>query len=171
VHHHRTKPPLLGQSGPRDHQRYLEHDLHRACLHEAAHVVIARLYGAAEVNARVDPTETSDPIAEKTFVGSTQFCLPDGLDRDHRRMIALAGTVAEELAGDSEIDGFVLLDYLECGDVLLSETDAKLAGSYSAADLDRCIALVRHAWPQVLAEASSLAEEAKRLCAQLWEPL
>lgn len=51
-------------------------------------------------------------------------------------MIALAGSIAEQLRSDPYVSGLDIMDDLECGRIELSATDADMAGDYTLSDIE-----------------------------------
>lgn len=101
-------------------------DRRLAAVHEAAHVVIARRV-RVEAAAWIFRRPTADPRREKTWGGQTtfysQFSRPQ-----HRRMIAVAGAIAEHV-WDGELD--FLRDEGEAvwwDAAIMSDTDWRHAG-------------------------------------------
>lgn len=145
--------------------RYLEHDVRKASIHEAAHIVIARRYGVW-AQAYLVPTGTLDPFKEKSIVGQTMF---GSLDSHRTKMVCLAGTIAEELEADPDLVGSQMFEALDDGILSLSESDAKGAGDYTVKDLDDCIELLRGAWKEIEEEAALLATRGIQLYRQMQE--
>lgn len=120
-------------------------DLWRACLHEAAHLVIARHF---KVSGHIRVAEhTNGGTEERYFVG--QFHpLSKITTVKAKRAIGLAGSMAELLEEDST------LTECDCDDLELSESDATLANGYQVRDIGRTLELLRENWPEILQEAS-----------------
>ena len=146
-------------TAPLDYDR---HDLRRACLHEGAHCIVARYFGI-QAHAHVEPTGTDDPMNYKAWVGRTSlFMIADACQR---RLIGLAGTVAEELDCNPNADAIDLFDSLESGTIFLSDTDSNLVGPYTDDDVAQCMALVRELWHLILNECELMMNQARELSA------
>jgi hypothetical protein len=127
-------------------------DLRRVCLHEFAHLHVARHHGVAgHVRVAANP-HAGDGLTERMFIGKFHF-LQRCEDASALRQIGLAGTVAEELDDDTTLEGWQILEWLQEGTLELSGTDAKYAGDYTEADLDLTIALVRDLWDALDSDA------------------
>jgi hypothetical protein len=68
-------------------------DRRRAAVHEAGHVVVARHLGVRILQAEIRKIEPQDST-EKEWVGSVQ-CLTEGVVASKRKVLAVAGLVAE----------------------------------------------------------------------------
>jgi hypothetical protein len=60
---------MIGNEG---RERMDKFDLRSACIHEAAHEIVANHLGAP-ASARVFRTDTTDAAEERTWVGQTRF--------------------------------------------------------------------------------------------------
>jgi len=94
-------------------------DRRMAAIHEAGHVVIARSFGIL-CEAELTPTFTTDPRAQKTWVGQTRYPLGSNGKRlklkpgeqqgdlieptqQELRMVGVAGAVAEACWRDRKV--------------------------------------------------------------------
>jgi hypothetical protein len=98
------------------------HALRRACLHEYAHLIVARHFGAAGF---------------VTIAGDATSCRYGGrfqmygeLADDEWRVVALAGVVAERLDEEPTLEACTLAAALRADADLLSGTDARLAAGF-----------------------------------------
>jgi hypothetical protein len=66
-----------------------------AAVHEAGHAVIAMHLGVQVWSVHIHPNPTDDFQAEKLYVGQATYGQPPDIER--RRLIAVAGMVAEEV--------------------------------------------------------------------------
>jgi hypothetical protein len=122
------------------------HALWRACLHEYAHLVVARHFGAAGFVAIV-----GDP-ASCCYGG--RFQMHGELADDEWRIVALAGVVAERLDEEPTVTATVLAAALRANPRVLGGTDAQLATGCDEADVERCLGLVRKLWRDIAGEAN-----------------
>jgi hypothetical protein len=100
-------------------KRTLARDRRMAAVHEAGHVVIARRLGLEIVSAWIVPND-GEPD-ERTWAGRVQIRRPHEADEVSRRMVGVAGPVAEYLWRGGWIE-----DYFP--DEAMSESDWHLAG-------------------------------------------
>ena len=122
------------------------HALWRACLHEYAHLVVARHFGAAGFVAIAgDATACS-------YGG--RFQMYGELADDEWRIVALAGVVAERLDEEPTVTASVLSAALRADPDMLRGTDARLAAGFDEADVERCVSLVRVLWRDIAGEAN-----------------
>lgn len=122
-----------------------EEDLFGTSYHEAGHAVVARHFGC-DADAHVNPGVSQ---GGRTTVDWSR------LNELERRMIALAGCIAAAMSVRHKLTSSEAAHSCAVG---LSESDSRMAGAYSAADVDTCAALVRDLWPQIIAEAWRLRE-------------
>jgi hypothetical protein len=123
------------------------HDLRFAALHEYSHYCVARHHGfEAVVRIVMNPTGGED---ERYYLGS--ITLPKPTEARVRRQIGLAGIVGEAFDSDQTVTALELEDFLECGMLELSPTDAEMADGYEAEDIEACISLVRALWEDIVA--------------------
>lgn len=127
--------------------------LERVCLHESAHCVVARALGASGFVriARVVDGGAGEP----RYAGA--FQMHGDLGERDWRVVALAGTIAEWIHADAALDARAITRRLRSPQAL-SPVDARLAGGFDAADVERCLALLRVHWPVVAAEARERAQ-------------
>jgi hypothetical protein len=132
-----------------EHEARLQ--LWRACLHEYAHCVVARHFGAAGFVAiargRLEPSRYGG-----------RFQMHGELADDEWRIVALAGTVAESIDADPAIDAASVIAALRAEPTPLSGADAQLAAGFLDADVERCLNIVRTLWPEIAREAAERAE-------------
>lgn len=77
--------------------RIIAHDRRRTAMHEAAHALIASYLGY-RAEAWIYRNEIEDLLASKAWLGHMSFYdIPDEPGHLHRRMVAVAGMVAEHL--------------------------------------------------------------------------
>ena len=118
----------------------------QAAHHEAGHAAVAEFLTG--VPARIELWRESRDGA--TWVrGRCYHSTPN--TAEHARLIALAGAVAETLAGPAGSNSGQAL--LQPTLRAVSPSDAIGAGAFDVADLDRCLAMVRTLWPQIQARA------------------
>lgn len=126
--------------------------LRAACVHEFAHLVVARAFGARGfvTVARVASPDSGAP----TWCG--RFQLFGELDDDEWRIVALAGAIAEHIDGHGTPDARLLAESFKRPGAL-SDSDARLASGYDASDVERCLRLVRESWQEIEAHAAERA--------------
>ena len=78
-----------------DIRRITARDRRMAAVHEAGHAVIAMHLGVQMWSVHIHPTRTADFQSEKAYVGQATYGQPPDMER--RRLIAVAGMVAEEV--------------------------------------------------------------------------
>jgi hypothetical protein len=124
--------------------------LARVCLHEHAHLVVARALGACGF-VRIVRVAGGD-----AWAGA--FQMHGTLDDRGWRLVALAGTLAEWL---DEAPGLGVDDAHSRlrADGALSRDDALLAAGYDAADVAACLAVLRAHWRAIVDEAEEHAAE------------
>jgi len=124
------------------------HDLHRTCIHEYAHFLVAQRFGiCAWISIWRNP---GGGEVERFYVGRTSFGTK--IPKCGRPLIGLAGNIAELLVENRELDPDLAFEVLGWGD--LSATDAELAGDFTIADVNKCISLLRRLWTALEAAAS-----------------
>ena len=136
-------------------------DRRGAAVHEAGHVVIARHFGCRIASAWIIPADDPAPN-ERTWIGRAQY---QGVPADpaKRRMIGLAGEVAEHLWRGGVIEDF-------SPDDAMSDSDWRCAGyephcvddalEEAAHDVSELLAML---WAELIREARRLIVEARRL--------
>jgi hypothetical protein len=107
-------------------------DRRKSAVHEAGHEVIARHVGAGCINAWIHPTETNgvaDPLLERTWNGHCRVLLST-TTAESRRMIAVAGAVAERVCGvwGDAPNAYSLIECFEWSEDTMSPADWKMAG-------------------------------------------
>lgn len=120
-------------------------DLRRVCIHEFAHQEVARHFGA-DGHVRIHDNPNGG-IDERYFGGS--FHRLTDVDVRSKRLIALAGTVAETLDDTPDLEGWQLVEWLDGGLDELSESDADIAGDFDEHDIDECIAVALSVWQEI----------------------
>lgn len=121
--------------------------LAQVCLHEYAHLVVARALGACGFVRIARAT-----VADGSVQAAGAFHLHGDLDDREWRIVALAGTLAEWLAEAGALHADDACRRLAAGGVL-SPSDAALAAGHDDDDVRRCLALLGEHWPQVVREA------------------
>ncbi len=125
-------------------------ELRKACIHECAHAAIARYFGStASVTIIANPAASID---QKFYFGRVD-CSPK-LSKATKRLVSLAGTIAEQFDEDHEVTGHDIATRIEHEAITFSEKDADGAGGYTRQHLDECVALVRKLWIEIEREAS-----------------
>jgi hypothetical protein len=126
--------------------------LRAACMHEYAHLVVARQFGACGfvTVARIAGREHD----AQRWHG--RFQLFGELGDDEWRIVALAGTIAEWIDAQAAFDTASLLAALKRPGTL-SPTDASLAHGYGADDVERCVRIVTMAWHEIEMQATERA--------------
>lgn len=137
------------------------HDLRRARMHEAAHCMVARHLGYKTKWTTYDNLigNSMEAILEnKLMLGICAF-YEGPVDPRHGAMIGLAGELIHMLepgeygdnySADTHMDE--IFEYFEDEVILLSASDAKMAGSFSAEDIDECMQLLIKLRPAILLE-------------------
>jgi hypothetical protein len=129
-----------------------------AAIHEAGHVVVARRLGFELLSAWITP-HGGEPD-ERTWTGRVQIRRPDEASESGRRMVGIAGSVAEHLWSGGWIE-----DYSP--DEAMSESDWHLAGCDpddepddvlmdAIEDVGRLFTRDGAGWQELLAEARRL---------------
>jgi len=129
-------------------------DLLLACIHEYAHMIVARHLG---IHGFVKIARNGSGGELERHFGGTFTRFADG-NTHQKRMIGLAGTVAEHVYCDPAIEAFQIADFLECGADELSISDADISGDYTAADIEECLVLVKLLWATILEGAKLEAD-------------
>jgi hypothetical protein len=124
--------------------------LWRTCLHEYAHAVVARHFGAAGF-----VTIVREYTGAASYGG--RFQMYGELDDDEWRIVALAGTVAECVGDDSCVEAASVIAVLRGATSPLSGVDAQLAAGFADAEVERCLAIVRQRWREIASEAAERA--------------
>ena len=126
--------------------------LRAACVHEYAHLVVARQFGACGfvTVARIGGREHD----VQRWHG--RFQLFGELGDDEWRIVALAGTIAEWVDAHAAFDTASLLAALRRPGTL-SASDASLACGYGADHVERCLRIVTMAWHEIETQASERA--------------
>jgi hypothetical protein len=88
---------------------------------------------------------------------SGRFQMYGELADDEWRIVALAGAVAECVDDDPHADASAIVAALVTDPARLSAVDAQLAGAFAAADVERCVAIVKALWREIANEADDRA--------------
>jgi hypothetical protein len=129
---------------------YVYSDLWRACLHEHAHAAVARHFDVLS-DVRIERNPDGGP-EQRHYVGQCRmYSRPEGMPG---RIVGLAGTVAECVDEDNDVESWDVAEYLLLELITLSNTDADLASGYSDADIALCLQLVRRMWPEIVSMAT-----------------
>lgn len=121
--------------------------LAKACYHEAAHLAVLRHFGGDGIMFIWERDEP--PRHEYPFLGKVAITDHRRLTPHRLKLVALAGTVAEYLARDLEFDAVDIYEMVECGAESLSDSDAEMAGNYTARDFYKVAGLLETIWPKV----------------------
>lgn len=122
-------------------------DLRRACIHEFAHLAVARHFGACGFVTIV-------PVAGKAGCYGGRFQMHGELSEQQWRIVALAGTIAELIDTSPSIDPLAIFAHLRGSVLPLSTLDAQLAAGYEACDVAQCVDILRCVWTTVVADVS-----------------
>lgn len=128
--------------------------------HEAAHAVVARDCGVW-AQARIERNTAAGP-EERSWLGQTRIHT-EGLSRNQRTHVALAGVIAECILAEGndpqdmhpdDVAGLIFLDEM-------SDTDKWLAGSknISHTTIVRAVLRVMKVWPDIKTEAQRLIRD------------
>lgn len=140
-----------------------DQDRWNSIVHEIGHVLVAQKLGY-DASWHVYPARTQGP---RTWEGAAR--LPPSVRPEDRRIIGLAGAVAEILVGVIPFS-FEPSDVAAVGMLTkysLSDTDAQyVGGEYTREEALRCVELVRELKPRIieLAVANGGAVPSNRLC-------
>lgn len=130
-------------------------DLLRAtCLHEEAHLAVARHFGACGFI-------TIRRVTGSTTTWQGRFQLVGDIEDDAWRIVALAGTLAERLDDDRAIDARELASALRRPGAL-SPCDEALARGFRIDDVRRCLAIVHAMRPMLARDADERVREVLR---------
>jgi hypothetical protein len=134
-----------------------EQDLRAACIHESAHMIVARHLGVGGF-IHIGRNQGGGATGEQ-FVGGRlmhyggQFHPIDGQpDEQQSRLIGLAGSVAQFYDRDRDVPKEDIVGRLE-----LSVTDEDMAAGFDEGDIERCLLLVQQLWGDIEAEAARAA--------------
>ena len=127
-------------------------DLRAACLHEFAHLVVARCLGAWGF------VTVTRIVRDDSGAGGWHgaFQLFGELTDEEWRSVALAGTIAERIDARADCDAGSLFESLRRPGVL-SYSDAHLADGFDASDVQRCLHLVSMSWREIEMQAAERA--------------
>ena len=136
---------------PMSGRELISRDLLMAVIHECGHAAVADHYdlGAKGIFLELNP---NNDIWEKRVTGRCVYRRYDMPRRGIKcRIFGIAGEVAEGLVTEDDLDGWAFLDYLDMD--ALSATDKAAATGITEKDVDRCIRILRKAWPSLIDEA------------------
>jgi hypothetical protein len=124
-------------------------DLRRACIHLAAHVVVAKQLGiSADFNVgREGPRDLRE---EPAWRGRLRLLTHEPTPPQKWALIALAGAIAEIIYDDSRAEASDIDDGLCEGFLKWSATDAERAGSVQTKHVSQCTRLVRNHWGDIV---------------------
>ena len=129
-------------------------DLHATCIHEYAHLAVARHFGAFGF-----VTVTRVTLAEpRVPAWRGQFQLFGELPDQAWRIVALAGTLAEWHFDGATTDA-TALDAMLRWPGALSSCDEALARGFDRDDVQDCLAVLAGAWPTILRDAAERVQE------------
>lgn len=127
-------------------------ELRAACVHEYAHLVVARGFGACGF---VTVARIAGRGADAgSWCG--RFQLFGELSDEEWRIVALAGAIAERIDARAACDTPSLVESLQRAGTL-SCSDARLAHGYGARDVERCLRLVKMGWREIETQAAERA--------------
>ena len=127
--------------------------LFRTCLHEYAHLAVARHFGACGfVTLRAVPGTTTG------YAG--RFQMYGELGDAEWRVVALAGALAECLDDDATLGADAARRRLAAEPELLCGVDAELAQGFVTDDVRRCLEILRAHWASI--EGDAIAHGAPR---------
>jgi len=134
-------------------------DMRKVAIHEMGHTVVARHYGMVALPI-ITPTITTNPLEERTWVGST------GYDTTHmtslrRRRCAIAGMVAEFM-DKPNVSKWALEEALESSyyNEEWSPSDLEAAEGWSSADFRAVYSILKRNWAAIEKGAASLVRKA-----------
>lgn len=125
-------------------------DLHRACLHEFAHLHVARHFG---VWGRVVIERNPDGGIYETHWAGRFEIYNAAPSRRAEVVIGLAGACAEWLDFEWHVTPAMVLDAIDEGTEQLSPTDAAKVGAVTLPKVRASMDLVRRLWPGIKADA------------------
>lgn len=135
-------------------------DLRSTCIHEYAHLAVARHFGASGF-VRIARLQGH---ANASWAGS--FHLYSDLGSDEWRIVALAGVVAERLDENAQVRGEALCEALRDARTL-SDSDARYASGHDERDINHCLAIVKSSWREIETMAHERASSINVLYATL----
>jgi len=128
--------------------------LRATCVHEFAHLAVARRFGACGFVTVQRLHVAGTPRA--TWQG--RFQLFGELDDDAWRIVAIAGTLAEQLLAGREAEATSLHRLLRMPGAL-SYCDRALARGFDRDHVASCVDALRDAWRTIIGDASERAED------------
>ncbi len=135
-------------------------ELWRLCLHEHAHVAVAKYFGSEGwVDVQAAPPGSWLPHGLDFYIGRSYFD-PLRYARD-RHLVGWAGAVAEMLDEDSEACAPEIFERCTTGAYELSGTDLDLIGRPRLADVAACLGLLRRLWTEIVTRAKATAAAAE----------
>lgn len=132
-----------------------QRDLMDAAIHEAGHAIVDLQTGGVGGNIELYRVEAADGLETRLWAGRyTGFRIQD------KAAVGLAGTLAVFILAEDEIGctdpaglAFEFVDYIEGSALVLSATDAALAGDYSVEDAERTLRILIENWALVIDRA------------------
>jgi hypothetical protein len=144
-------------------------DRRHAAVHEAGHVVVARHLGLMSFNAEIRKIEPQD-LSEKEWVGSVR-CQTEGVAASKRKMVAVAGLVAEACWNGE--DFYDLSEFFDLNPEGMSRSDWDLSGCLYSEPSEQLLDAMEQVfellnrergdlWNALLVEARSLIVRSRR---------
>lgn len=140
--------------------RLRRRELRKVCLHEYAHAAVAKHFdpkieGCWVVIEKLKPGAARQNV---TRFYNGQFVHDPIKSQRERRLVGLAGIVAELLDDEPDIDPREILDRIDAEHVVLSDGDWEMIGkSLTWRHIWRCMDLVRELWPRITQDAQARA--------------
>lgn len=159
-----------------DPSRISASDRRHAAVHEAGHIVVARYLGLMTLQAEIRKIEPLD-ISEKEWVGSIR-CEAEGVASSKRRMVAVAGLVAEA-CWDGEYD---VCEFFGSNPERMSQSDWDLSGCLCGEPSKQLLDAMEQVfellnremgrlWNALLVEARDLIVRSRRDAALFMDPM
>ena len=153
-------------------------DRRLAAVHEAGHVIVARQLGIRVMHKEIRKIEPKDST-EKEWIGSVQ-CLTEGVVASKRKMVGVAGLVAEACWNGKNFDH--LFDAIADCPEYMSQSDWDLSDclpgepSKQFCDaMEQAFELLNREtgklWKSLLAEARGLIVQTRQDATPYWHPL
>jgi hypothetical protein len=133
----------------------MRNELRVALVHEHAHVLVAEHLGmTGTVNVKPNPNGSSALDGERFWLGHAQIFGIGGAPANVKRLVGLAGLVAEQVYYDEDVLAAGIMAEVDLIGLELSETDAALVGHYSEEDVAKTLELVRRHWSEIVRRTS-----------------
>ena len=130
------------------------HDLAQSAIHEAGHLIAARVVGLLTLGIELRLNLTPDHMAERAVTGCVRWHrLGKPLPRRRVALFGLAGVVAEAIDADPEAGAHELFDQVEDLWLTASDTDLAAAGRFTWAKVRDTHELLIPRWAEVVQEA------------------